>query len=452
MCGIVGAVAERNVVPILVEGLRRLEYRGYDSAGLAVLNGSNAITRVRTPGKVAALDELLEDGSVHGSIGIAHTRWATHGVPNEANAHPHVCRDEVAVVHNGIIENYSEIRAEQERLGYEFQSDTDTEVIAARIHHYLSQGADLVEAVRSATSELEGAYAIGVVNARAPDRVVGARMGPPLLVGLGVGEHFLTSDVAALVPVTQRFLILEDGDIAELQRDHVTVYDHSGQVVEREETLSELDADAVERGQYRHYMQKEIFEQPESIANTLEGRLHGNRVLEESFGPEAKAIFDRVKSVQIVAWSPVVRAFMRAWLLETGSKDSPASHVMWRLRASSATGIQSPMPMPWWWQSRNQVRRRTPSRPPRGRAGHAGNRFRAGLEHRQRSGEFPRSRIRAGAHDPCRSGDRCCIHEGVYDTTHRAVAARVCPRAASRLERGGRSTHRRAAADFTRIV
>jgi glucosamine--fructose-6-phosphate aminotransferase (isomerizing) len=271
MCGIVGAVAERNVVPILVEGLRRLEYRGYDSAGLAVLNGSNAITRVRTPGKVAALDELLEDGSVHGSIGIAHTRWATHGVPNEANAHPHVCRDEVAVVHNGIIENYSEIRAEQERLGYEFQS------------------------------ELEGAYAIGVVNARAPDRVVGARMGPPLLVGLGVGEHFLTSDVAALVPVTQRFLILEDGDIAELQRDHVTVYDHSGQVVEREETLSELDADAVERGQYRHYMQKEIFEQPESIANTLEGRLHGNRVLEESFGPEAKAIFDRVKSVQIVA-------------------------------------------------------------------------------------------------------------------------------------------------------
>ena len=312
MCGIVGAVAERNVVPILVEGLRRLEYRGYDSAGLAVLNGSNAITRVRTPGKVAALDELLQDGSVHGSIGIAHTRWATHGVPNEANAHPHVCRDEVAVVHNGIIENYSEIRAEQERLGYEFHSDTDTEVIAARIHHYLSQGADLVEAVRSATSELEGAYAIGVVNTRTPDRVVGARMGPPLLVGLGVGEHFLTSDVAALIPVTQRFLILEDGDIAELQRDHVTIYDHSGQVVEREESLSELDADAVERGQYRHYMQKEIFEQPEAIANTLEGRLHGNRVLEESFGPEAKAVFDRVKRVQIVACGTSFHAGMVA--------------------------------------------------------------------------------------------------------------------------------------------
>jgi len=301
MCGIVGAVAERNVVPILVEGLRRLEYRGYDSAGLAVINGTDAITRVRTPGKVAALDSLLEDDAVHGSIGIAHTRWATHGVPNEANAHPHVCRDEVAVVHNGIIENFAEIRAEQERLGYEFLSDTDTEVIASRIHHYLGQGADLVEAVRSATGELEGAYAIGVVNARDPDRVVGARMGPPLLVGLGVGEHFLTSDVAALIPVTQRFLILEDGDIADLHRDGVTVYDRSGAVVEREESISELNADAVERGQYRHYMQKEIFEQPEAIANTLEGRLHGNRVLEASFGPEAKAIFDRVKSVQIVA-------------------------------------------------------------------------------------------------------------------------------------------------------
>lgn len=301
MCGIVAAVSERNVVPILVEGLRRLEYRGYDSAGLAVINGSDTLTRVRTPGKVAALDELLKNDSVQGSIGIAHTRWATHGVPNEANAHPHVCRDEVAVVHNGIIENYTKIRAEQERLGYEFHSDTDTEVIVTRIHHYLAQGVTLVDAVRSTTSELEGAYAIGVVSARQPDRVVGARMGPPLLVGLGDGEHFLTSDAAALITVTQRFLILEDGDIAELKRDGVTVFDRSGQVVEREESLSELTADAVERGQYRHYMQKEIFEQPEAIANTLEGRLHGNRVLEAAFGPEAKAIFDAVQSVQIVA-------------------------------------------------------------------------------------------------------------------------------------------------------
>jgi len=312
MCGIVGAVAERNVVPILVEGLRRLEYRGYDSAGLAVLNGSDTFTRVRTPGKVAALDALLETAEVHGPIGIAHTRWATHGVPNEANAHPHICRDTVAVVHNGIIENYSDIRAEQEALGYTFDSDTDTEVIAARIHHFLEQGANLVDAVRSATAELEGAYAIGVVNINDPDRVVGARMGPPLLVGLGVGEHFLTSDVAALIPVTQRFLILEDGDIAELTRDHVTIYDHSGAQVERPETVSELDADAVERGQYRHYMQKEIFEQPEAIANTLEGRLHGDRVLEASFGPDAKAIFDRVKSVQIIACGTSFHAGMVA--------------------------------------------------------------------------------------------------------------------------------------------
>jgi glucosamine--fructose-6-phosphate aminotransferase (isomerizing) len=301
MCGIVGAVAGRDVVPILIEGLKRLEYRGYDSAGLAIINGSDTLTRVRAPGKVAALESLLEAGSVHGPIGIAHTRWATHGVPSEANAHPHICRDEIAVVHNGIIENHSEIRAEQERLGYEFQSDTDTEVIATRIHYYLEQGAKLVEAVRSATNELEGAYAIGVVNTREPGRVVGARLGPPLLVGLGDGEHFLTSDAAALIPVTQRFLILEDGDIAELQRDQVTLYDRSGQVVEREESLSELDSDAVERGQYRHYMQKEIFEQPEAIASTLEGRLHGDRVLEASFGPDAKAIFDRVKSVQIIA-------------------------------------------------------------------------------------------------------------------------------------------------------
>jgi len=301
MCGIVGAVAQRDVVPILVEGLRRLEYRGYDSAGLAVINGTDSLTRVRTPGKVSALDELLSNATVHGSIGIAHTRWATHGVPNEANAHPHVCRDEVAVVHNGIIENYAEIRAEQERLGYEFHSDTDTEVIATRIHHYLQQGSSLVDAVRSATSELEGAYAIGVVNTKAPDRVVGARMGPPLLIGIGVGEHFLTSDVAALIPVTQRFLILEDGDVAELQLDGVTIYDRAGNTVERQESVSELNADAVERGEYRHYMQKEIFEQPEAISNTLEGRLHGNRVLEASFGPNAAAIFDGIKSVQIVA-------------------------------------------------------------------------------------------------------------------------------------------------------
>jgi len=365
MCGIVGAVSERNVVPILVEGLRRLEYRGYDSAGIAVINGSDTLTRVRTPGKVAALDELLENDSVQGSIGIAHTRWATHGVPNEANAHPHVCRDEVAVVHNGIIENYTEIRAEQERLGYEFHSDTDTEVIATRIHHYLGQGATLVDAVRSATGELEGAYAIGVVNARQPDRVVGARMGPPLLVGLGVGEHFLTSDVAALIPVTQRFLILEDGDIAELQRDGVTVFDRSGQIVERKESLSELNADAVERGQYRHYMQKEIFEQPEAIANTLEDVFTATASSRPPLAPRRRP---SSMACEVCRSSLAAPAIMLAWLPGTGSKDSPVFHVTWRLQASFAIGTRSPTLTLWWWRSRNRVRPRTRSRPCAARA------------------------------------------------------------------------------------
>jgi glucosamine--fructose-6-phosphate aminotransferase (isomerizing) len=312
MCGIVGAVAERNVVPILMEGLRRLEYRGYDSAGVAVINGVDDLTRVRTPGKVAVLDGLLENGTVHGPTGIAHTRWATHGVPNEANAHPHVCRDEVAVVHNGIIENYAEIRTELEGQGYEFSSDTDTEVIASRIHYYLSQGDDLLAAVRRAVNDFEGAYAIGVINTRDPERVVGARLGNPLVVGVGVGETFLASDVAALIPVTQRFKFLLDGDIVDINREGAVVYDRDGNEVDRPVSVSELNADAVERGQYRHYMQKEIFEQPQAIANTLEGRLHKGHVLEAAFGPEAKAIFDRVKSVQIIACGTSYHAGMVA--------------------------------------------------------------------------------------------------------------------------------------------
>ena len=301
MCGIVGAVAERNVVPVLMEGLRRLEYRGYDSAGVAIVNGDASLTRVRTPGKVAVLDGLVEDGAVHGSTGIAHTRWATHGVPNESNAHPHVCRDRVAVVHNGIVENFASIRETLERHGYEFASDTDSEVIAAHIHFHLERAGNLVDAVRAAVADLEGAYAIGVVDVNEPERVVGARLGSPLVVGLGVGEHFLASDAAALIPVTQQFMFLEDGDVVDVRRDGVTVYDRAGNPVERPASVSELRADAVERGQYRHYMQKEIFEQPEAIASTLEGRLHRDRVLEESFGPQAAHIFDRVRAVQIVA-------------------------------------------------------------------------------------------------------------------------------------------------------
>ncbi|MCP5153469.1 MAG: glutamine--fructose-6-phosphate transaminase (isomerizing) [Ectothiorhodospiraceae bacterium] len=302
MCGIVGAVAERNVVPILVEGLRRLEYRGYDSAGVAVIDGGSRIGRVRTPGKVATLAGMLDNGhALTGGTGIAHTRWATHGPPNEANAHPHVAGDEVAVVHNGIIENHAELRERLSAQGYVFESDTDTEVIANLVLHHMRDGNDLRAAVTGAVAELEGAYAIGVLSKHEPQRIVAARLGSPLVIGIGVGERFIASDVAALVPVTQRFLFLEDGDVADVTRDDVTIIDRAGQRANRRLVTSELTADAVERGEYRHYMQKEIFEQPSAIANTLEGRLAEGRVLEAAFGPNAAAIFDRVKAVQIIA-------------------------------------------------------------------------------------------------------------------------------------------------------
>ena len=301
MCGIVGAVAERNVVPILMEGLRRLEYRGYDSAGIAVVNGGEKLSRLRTKGKVERLAELLATRPVRGGLGIAHTRWATHGAPNENNAHPHVSRDQVAVVHNGIIENHAALRARLQTAGYEFSSDTDTEVVAHLVHSELAKSGDLVAAVRHAVEQLEGAYAIAVLDVRHPDRVVGARLGSPLVVGVGVGEHFLASDVAALIPVTQRFTFLDDGDVVDIHRDSFIVTDRSGARVERRVVVSELTADAVERGEYRHYMLKEIFEQPRAVADTLEGRLHQGRVLEAAFGPGAGAIFDRIKGVQIVA-------------------------------------------------------------------------------------------------------------------------------------------------------
>jgi len=312
MCGIVGAVARRDVVPILVEGLRRLEYRGYDSAGVAVVNGDASISRTRTPGKVARLEEMLAASPLAGVVGIAHTRWATHGVPNEPNAHPQMSRDAVAVVHNGIIENYLDLREQQRAAGYEFTSDTDTEVIAHEIHRRLAEGQSLLDAVRVTVELLDGAYALGVVSAAQPDRMVAARRGSPLVVGIGVGEHFLASDVAALIPVTQQFQILEDGDVAEIRLDGVTTVDADGEPVERKVMLSELTADAVERGDFRHYMQKEIFEQPHAIAQTLEGRLHHGRVLESAFGPQAPALFDRVRAVQIIACGTSYHAGMVA--------------------------------------------------------------------------------------------------------------------------------------------
>ncbi len=300
MCGIVGAIAERNVVPVLVDGLKRLEYRGYDSAGLAVVNG-RGLARRRIPGKVSTLEGLLENEPVEGKIGVAHTRWATHGVPNENNAHPQIASDRIAVVHNGIIENHDALRRELEAKGVSFESDTDTEVIAKLIYLHSEQGMDLLAAVRTTVNRLEGAYAIGVIDRKQPERVIGARLGSPLIVGYGSGENFIASDIAALVAVTQRFSVLEDGDIVEITKNGARVFDTQGRPVERPERVSQLNADAVERGDYRHYMQKEIFEQPEAIANTLEGRLGKGRVLEAAFGPKAAQIFDRIKSVQILA-------------------------------------------------------------------------------------------------------------------------------------------------------
>jgi glucosamine--fructose-6-phosphate aminotransferase (isomerizing) len=301
MCGIVGAVAERNIVPILMEGLRRLEYRGYDSAGIAVLNGADRLKRVRTVGKVKALQDALDQDPAHGRIGIAHTRWATHGVPSERNAHPHISSDGLAIVHNGIIENHEELRAELARLGYAFTSETDTEVIAHRIHHHMKTVGDLFKAVRATVAELEGAYALAVVSETDPSRIILAREGCPVVVGLGVAENFVASDVAALLPVTRRFMFLEEGDVAEVRRTAVRVIDRDGNSVERAVRESELSADAAEKGQYRHFMLKEIHEQPRAVANTLQERVANGRLLEQAFGPAATEIFKRTEHVHIVA-------------------------------------------------------------------------------------------------------------------------------------------------------
>jgi len=301
MCGIVGAVAERDTVPILIEGLKRLEYRGYDSAGVVVLDEKNCLDRVRTPGKVKQVEALVKEQHLRGSCGIAHTRWATHGKPTEANAHPHICRKAVAIVHNGIIENHELLRAEQRKEGYEFTSETDTEVVVHQIHRHMQRGGNLLAAVQATTKELRGAYALGVISNLEPGVLVAARRGSPLVIGVGIGEHFIASDAAALLPVTQRFIFLEDGDVAELTKDHLAIFNADGEAVERPLRVSELTADAVERGQYRHYMLKEIFEQPRAVAETLEGRLSGQSVLEAAFGPEAARIFSGVQGVQIIA-------------------------------------------------------------------------------------------------------------------------------------------------------
>lgn len=301
MCGIVGAIAQRDIVPILIEGLRRLEYRGYDSAGVAVLNGSGALKRVRTVGKVQRLQDAIDASPTHGPIGIAHTRWATHGVPSERNAHPHISADGLAIVHNGIIENHETLRAELQAAGYAFTSDTDTEVIAHRIHHHLKSGVTLLAAVGTTVKELEGAYALAVVSEADPERIILAREGCPVVIGLGDGENFVASDIAALLPQTRSFVFLEEGDVAEVTRSSVHITDRSGSAVERKVHQSELSADAADKGQYAHFMLKEIHEQPRAVADTLQERVANGRLLEAAFGPAATEIFRRTEAVHIIA-------------------------------------------------------------------------------------------------------------------------------------------------------
>ncbi len=300
MCGIVGGIAQRNVVPILLEGLKRLEYRGYDSAGLAVINNQQ-IYRKRELGKVKGLETLLEADPISGHIGIAHTRWATHGKPSTANAHPHICRNKVAVVHNGIIENHERLREAQLQQGYEFTSETDTEVIAHEIHCAMESADGLLSAVKQAVKKLDGAYALGIMSIDSPDTLVACRKGSPLVIGVGIGEYFIASDVAALLPVTQRFIFLEDGDIAAITINGLIIYDRHEQAVNRPIVESKLTADAVDKGDYRHYMLKEIYEQPFAIAQTLEGRFINNRLQENAFGHNAADVFDNIKAIQILA-------------------------------------------------------------------------------------------------------------------------------------------------------
>lgn len=300
MCGIVGAVAQRDVNLILLEGLRRLEYRGYDSAGIAVIKDDN-INRLRSVGKVAGLEDLLKTNKLKGKLGIAHTRWATHGEPSEANAHPHICNKHVAVVHNGIIENFEKLKKEQLKQGFRFTSDTDTEVIAHQIEYYFTQGNDLLASVKKTLNDIEGAYAIAAIVTDEPDHLVCARKGSPLVIGLGLGENFIASDVQALLPVTQNFIYLENGDVADISRKEVLIYDAKDKRVERDVKRSELSASEVGKGTYKHFMLKEIYEQPKAITDTLEGRIISGSVPENILGPRANEIIEQVKSVQIIA-------------------------------------------------------------------------------------------------------------------------------------------------------
>ena len=311
MCGIVGAVAQRDVAEILINGLHRLEYRGYDSAGVAVVNENHELQRVRCLGKVKALDEAVSEKPLIGGTGIAHTRWATHGEPSETNAHPHASGT-FAVVHNGIIENHEELRELLKSRGYVFLSQTDTEVIAHLVEWEMRSTDSLLEAVKKAVKQLTGAYGMVVMDSRHPEHLVAARSGSPLVIGLGIGENFLASDQLALLSVTRRFIFLEEGDIAEITRRKVDIYDTYGNKVEREIHESNLENDAAEKGKFRHFMQKEIYEQPTALINTMEGRINHENVIVDSIGNGAKDILEKVEHIQIVACGTSYNAGMVA--------------------------------------------------------------------------------------------------------------------------------------------
>ena len=311
MCGIVGAVAQRDVAEILINGLHRLEYRGYDSAGVAVVNEHHELQRVRCLGKVKALDEAVSEKPLIGGTGIAHTRWATHGEPSETNAHPHASGT-FAVVHNGIIENHEELRELLKSRGYVFLSQTDTEVIAHLVEWEMRSTDSLLDAVKKAVKQLTGAYGMVVMDSRHPEHLVAARSGSPLVIGLGIGENFLASDQLALLSVTRRFIFLEEGDIAEITRRTVDIYDTYGNKVEREIHESNLENDAAEKGKFRHFMQKEIYEQPTALINTMEGRINHENVIVDSIGNGAKGILEKVEHIQIVACGTSYNAGMVA--------------------------------------------------------------------------------------------------------------------------------------------
>lgn len=316
MCGIVGAVAERNIESILLEGLKRLEYRGYDSAGMAVINNNKQIERLRTQGKVRELENLLNQSSLQGNTGIAHTRWATHGEPSEENAHPLISHDEFTLVHNGIIENHDELRKMLIQKGYKFSSQTDSETVVHLLHYHYQQTKNVLTATFATVAQLEGAYALGIVSAQDPDRAIAVRHGSPLVVGKGVSGNFFGSDTFSLQHVAQQFIYLEDGDIAELTRNNIVIYTQDGKIIERPLHTTDSNYDSVDRGEHRHYMSKEIFEQPRAITSILEGRVGKNQIIETAFGHKTKELFARIQHVQFVACGTSYHAAMvaRYWM------------------------------------------------------------------------------------------------------------------------------------------